>query len=146
MIGMYDYLHIYSLTLILFYYRLRLFPRWKDLYHFDGAIKVTFNDGKKHEDLSRVCLPTKMLYDILSLFLQQLLYVIHDIWERNEKSEGYLFARLFRKYLELDIYMSFDLHTEDSILSAENTLKAFGELLLVSVLLFLSLFDLKHLL
>ena len=35
-------------------YRIKVFPTWRDMYHFDSVMNVTFNDGKKHEDLSKV--------------------------------------------------------------------------------------------
>ena len=57
--------------------------------------------------------------------------MIHDFFERADDSAEYVFMRLFRKYLELDSYMSFDLHTSDTILSAEKELTVFGDLLLV---------------
>ena len=102
------------------------------MYHFDGALKITFNDGKKFEDLSKVRQP-KLLCAVFHFHSQQLLYLIHDFFNQAEDSSGYVFMCLFRKYMELDMYMSFDLHTHDTLLSAEKTLKEFGSILTVSL-------------
>ena len=93
---------------------------------------MTFNDGKKHEDLSKVrsCKPMAIPARA-HLSQQQLLYVIHDILKPGQHKEGYLFLRLFRKFLELDVYMSFDVHTDVTLSTVESELKVFGELLLV---------------
>ena len=59
--------------------------------------------------------------------------MIHNFFERADDSPEWVFMRLFRKYLELDLYMSFDLHTSDTILSAERELIAFGDILTARV-------------
>ena len=45
--------------------RFELFPSWRDLYHFHGALNITFNDGKKHEDLSKVQVCALFIVDYL---------------------------------------------------------------------------------
>ena len=65
--------------------------------------------------------------------MQQLFFVVHDFFDRNDNLAGFLFLRLLRCFLVLDMYMSFDLHTHDTLLSAEKTLKEFGSILTVSL-------------
>ena len=34
--------------------RMKSLPRWSDFNHFDAIMNVSFTDGSKHEDISKV--------------------------------------------------------------------------------------------
>ncbi|KAG2090296.1 hypothetical protein BD769DRAFT_1679723 [Suillus cothurnatus] len=70
------------------------FPHWRNLNHFDQVISVSFSDGTKYEDISKL-----------------IVFAAHN------------------SYIELNMYASLQVHTEDTIRDGRNTLSKFAELM-----------------
>ncbi|RDX57017.1 hypothetical protein OH76DRAFT_1335592, partial [Lentinus brumalis] len=71
-------------------------PPWRGLNHFKEVSTVTFSDGNKFQDLGK-----------------NLLFTVHNIIKSD--TVGYLVCMILRHYLDLDMYLGFHLHTEDTI-------------------------------
>lgn len=51
--------HVIFQNFIVISCRFKAFPRWRNLHHFEsGVMKSSFNDGSKHDDISRVIIDT----------------------------------------------------------------------------------------
>ncbi|KAJ6623311.1 hypothetical protein B0H10DRAFT_2162561 [Mycena sp. CBHHK59/15] len=68
---------------------------WHGLNHFDSVMNVTFNDGSKHEDISKM-----------------MLFAAHNILTDKP---GHLLLECIRSYLELDMYVTLQLQTTETI-------------------------------
>ncbi|EPS99113.1 hypothetical protein FOMPIDRAFT_12620, partial [Fomitopsis schrenkii] len=74
------------------------FPRWRGLTHFKQVVGISFNDGSKFEDLSKI-VP----------------YITHHAIASVKSSPGYLLLCLLRKFLEMDMLYSFRIQTDETI-------------------------------
>ncbi|KAG2116408.1 uncharacterized protein F5147DRAFT_758075 [Suillus discolor] len=83
-------------------------PRWPNLTHFKAVMSVNFNDGLFHKDISK------------------------DVLLESKSKIGYLLLRCIHYYLELNIYASFKVHTEETIVAGRATLVTFLELMDIS--------------
>ncbi|KAG1844860.1 hypothetical protein F4604DRAFT_1884369 [Suillus subluteus] len=88
------------------------FPRWRNLNHFDRVTNIAFSDGNKFQDISK-----------------QIMYASQNILTRNEDKAGYALLRCIASYLELDMYISLDVHTTDTIAAGEAELLVYQKLL-----------------
>ncbi|KAJ7440387.1 hypothetical protein FB451DRAFT_1344114 [Mycena latifolia] len=88
-------------------------PRWRNLDHFQTVTNVSFNDGGKHEDISKM-----------------ILYAVHNILTDRL---GLTLLRTVRSYLELNAYVGLQLHTPDTIAAGREELQNFGQLIKVRV-------------
>ncbi|KAJ7450425.1 hypothetical protein FB451DRAFT_1342926 [Mycena latifolia] len=84
-------------------------PRWRNLDHFQTVTNVSFNDGGKHEDISKM-----------------ILYAVHNILTDRL---GLTLLRTVRSYLELNAYVGLQLHTPDTIAAGREELQNFGQLI-----------------
>ncbi|KAF7799477.1 hypothetical protein EIP86_010712, partial [Pleurotus ostreatoroseus] len=75
-----------------------IFPRWRNLNHFGKVLHTEFSDGSKYEDIAK-CLS----------------FAAHDALTEDVSPLGYLLLRCIRAYVEHDMYLSFEVHTEDTI-------------------------------
>ncbi|TFK82664.1 hypothetical protein K466DRAFT_499894 [Polyporus arcularius HHB13444] len=90
--------------------QMNMIPRWRGLSHFKSdTYKTSFADGKKMEDLSK-----------------NTLFVVHNILTKTASPHGYLLCSMLRSYLEVDMYLSFDVHTETTIREGEACQKEFA--------------------
>ncbi|KAG2156288.1 hypothetical protein DEU56DRAFT_867752 [Suillus clintonianus] len=80
-------------------------PQWPNLTHFSSVMVVDFNDSTALGDLSK---------DILHLSCCKL---------------GHLLLRCIRYYMELDMYTSFEVQTEDTISAGRFALQKFSEVM-----------------
>ncbi|KAL1745630.1 hypothetical protein HDZ31DRAFT_35978 [Schizophyllum fasciatum] len=80
-------------------------PRWSGLTHFDSVMKITFNDGTKHADLSRVRL----------LCYQQIMFAVHTVLTEDVSPSGYALLRALRWYLEVFAFIDLSVHTQDTL-------------------------------
>jgi hypothetical protein len=64
----------------------------------------------------------------------------------EEETPGYLLLKALRSHIEVDIYASFEVHTEETIASGRERLAKFYELMGVSHLSTLQTINLKYLL
>ncbi|EKM76684.1 hypothetical protein AGABI1DRAFT_93876 [Agaricus bisporus var. burnettii JB137-S8] len=63
-------------------------PRWRELHHFGSVMNITFNDGSKNKDISKV-----------------FLYAAQPVFTRDRNSSGYHLMCCLRKYL--NAYLQF---------------------------------------
>ncbi|KAG1888189.1 hypothetical protein F4604DRAFT_1877352 [Suillus subluteus] len=80
------------------------FPQWRNLNHFSRVTNVTFSDRNKFQDISK-----------------QILYASHNA--------SYALLRCIASYLKLDMYISLDVHTADTIAAGEAELLVYQKLL-----------------
>ncbi|EMD38370.1 hypothetical protein CERSUDRAFT_113535, partial [Gelatoporia subvermispora B] len=88
------------------------FPRWRNLKHITSITNVTFSDGSTYEDMSKI-----------------ILFVTHNIINEDDHPQGYALLKCIRSYLNLDLYLSFEVQTDTSIEAARAELRLFMQLL-----------------
>ena len=69
--------------------------------------------------------------DNIHILRKIILFVLYNVLTESASRRGYLLCRCIRLYLELDMYISFDVHTEETIQAGESLLHRFSELLKV---------------
>ncbi|KAG2116194.1 hypothetical protein BD769DRAFT_1629852 [Suillus cothurnatus] len=87
-------------------------PRWPDLTHFSSVIAVDFTDGSVLGDLSKM-----------------IVFAAHDILTLSCCKLGHLLLRCIHYYVEFDIYVSLEVHTEDTIAAGRLALQNFSEIM-----------------
>ncbi|KAI0035349.1 hypothetical protein K488DRAFT_43506 [Vararia minispora EC-137] len=87
-------------------------PRWSGLSHFSDVVSSSFNDGTKHEDIIKL-----------------VVFAAHSIIPRTHQVGRYL-LRCIRAYAEVDMHISFDVHTSDTIASGRALRDKFAGLIL----------------
>ncbi|KAG1908652.1 uncharacterized protein F5891DRAFT_1124360 [Suillus fuscotomentosus] len=87
-------------------------PRWLNLTHFKTVMSVDFNDGSLHEDISKL-----------------VLFTAQDILRQSQSKLGYLLLHCICYYIEFDIYASFEVHTEETIVAGRAALNKFSDLM-----------------
>ncbi|KAL1938432.1 hypothetical protein VTO73DRAFT_11672 [Trametes versicolor] len=75
-----------------------LIPRWRDLNHFSEVCAVTFTDGTKYEDISKILVPSS--YKVLT---------------PQASRRGHLLLRILRVYNKLDVLAGLDVHRESTL-------------------------------
>ncbi|KAJ3879833.1 hypothetical protein F5051DRAFT_438442 [Lentinula edodes] len=99
--------------------RFKEFPRWSKLNRFDtGVMKLSFNDGSKHYDISR-------------LFL----FATHDVIPEKENKAAYMLLKVMRKYINMIMYLGLNVQTSDTIALGHGAIKNFVDMLKVYILL-----------
>ncbi|KAG1726527.1 uncharacterized protein EDB91DRAFT_1239637 [Suillus paluster] len=88
------------------------FPHWRNLNHFDQVVSISFSDGMKYEDISKL-----------------IVFAAHNVFQRDVDPHVYLLLRCIRSYVELNTYASLEVHTKDTIRDGQNTLSKFAELM-----------------
>ncbi|KAF7344565.1 hypothetical protein MSAN_01938500 [Mycena sanguinolenta] len=86
-----------------------LFPRWRNFSHFNSVMSTAFNDGTKHEDVSKMIVLT-----------------CHNVLEHPVDR---LLLQLCRCYQELSLYATMKLQTTERIHDAEEVQAQFAHLL-----------------
>ncbi|KAF8066566.1 hypothetical protein FPV67DRAFT_1196119 [Lyophyllum atratum] len=81
-------------------------PRWSGLNHFKSVMNITFNDGSKNRDISKI-----------------FLFAAQSVLARDNESEAYLLLRCLRSYLNIRMYADFDLHTQSTISAGHRELE-----------------------
>ncbi|KAJ7734783.1 hypothetical protein DFH07DRAFT_870865 [Mycena maculata] len=80
------------------------FPRWRNLNHFDSVMSTAFNDGTKHEDISKMIVLNShnillcRSYQELSLYITLKLHTAQTIAEGRKEYQN--FGRLMTRYIE----------------------------------------------
>ncbi|KAI6011002.1 hypothetical protein BKA83DRAFT_4467353 [Pisolithus microcarpus] len=77
-----------------------MMPRWHTLNHFDEALSISYTDGQKFEDLSKI-----------------VVFACHDILPQNTEKEGYLLLH------------SLELHMMHTIAAGQEALSTFNALM-----------------
>lgn len=65
-------------------------PRWRNLNHFNTVTKVTFTDGTKYEDMSKVRTP-QLHYNIIYIFFRARLSYLRYITSLLVDADSYYF-------------------------------------------------------
>ena len=60
------------------------------------------------------------------------MFVLHPTFHRSSDPTGYLLLRVIHSYIEVDMYISLDVHTEKTIDAGREAVKKFYDLLDVS--------------
>ncbi|KAI9445866.1 hypothetical protein H4582DRAFT_2069128 [Lactarius indigo] len=95
-----------------------LVPRWRGLHHFPAVMKVSFTDGTKFEDISKV-----------------VVFAAHNVIPQDSK-KGWQLLYCLRSLSILDLLLSLEAHTEKTILAGRNELKKFADFMENYILLF----------
>ncbi|KAJ3897963.1 hypothetical protein F5879DRAFT_995325 [Lentinula edodes] len=97
--------------------RFKEFPRWSKLNYFDtGVMKLSFNDGSKHYNISR-------------LFL----FAAHDVIPEKENKAAYTLLKVMRKYINMIMYSGLNVQTSDTIALGHGAIKNFVDMLKVYI-------------
>ncbi|KAI6094690.1 hypothetical protein EDD16DRAFT_1783795 [Pisolithus croceorrhizus] len=94
-----------------------MMPRWHTLNHFDEALSISYTDGQKFEDLSKIV--------VFAWF--------HNVLPQNTEKEGYLLLRCLRAYIEFDLYTALELHMMHTIAAGWEALSTFNALMQVKI-------------
>ncbi|KAF8257057.1 hypothetical protein EI94DRAFT_1842699 [Lactarius quietus] len=86
-------------------------PRWRGLNRFPKVMKVSFTDGVKYEDISKI-----------------VVFAAHNVIHQKD-SEGWQLMCCLRSFSILDLLLSFEVHTNESISAGEEELSRFGDLM-----------------
>ncbi|KAF8833931.1 hypothetical protein BDN67DRAFT_992758 [Paxillus ammoniavirescens] len=78
-------------------------PRWHNLNHFNQVVDISFNDGSKHEDISKL-----------------VIFACHGILTEDTNKTSYLFLRCIRAYLEFDMFTALENYQEKTKELAKN--------------------------
>ncbi|KAG6824695.1 hypothetical protein H0H92_006110 [Tricholoma furcatifolium] len=81
-------------------------PRWRGLNHFESVMNITFNDGTKNCDISKI-----------------FLFAAHNVLSKDLESNEHLLLRCLRSYLSVRMYAGLNLHTESTILAGQKELQ-----------------------
>ncbi|KAI0271244.1 hypothetical protein BC834DRAFT_818216 [Gloeopeniophorella convolvens] len=82
-------------------------PSWSGLTHFKDAITLSFSDGKSFEDLSKV-----------------VVFVSHNVIKQTDP-EAWTLLRAIQSFSILDLYLSFEMHTDDTIDEGRQEIQTF---------------------
>ncbi|KAG2034064.1 hypothetical protein BDR03DRAFT_870910, partial [Suillus americanus] len=88
------------------------FPRWQNLNHFDQVVSISFADGTKYEDISKL-----------------IVFAAHNVFKRDLDPQAYLLLHCIWSYVEFNTYALLEVHTEDTIRDGRNTLLELTELM-----------------
>ncbi|KAH9083307.1 hypothetical protein EDB83DRAFT_2502427 [Lactarius deliciosus] len=88
-----------------------LAPRWRGLYHFSDMMNTSFTDGSKYEDISKV-----------------VVFAAHNVIQEDDK-EGWQLLLCLRSFSIVDLLLSFEVHTDETILAGRRELVKFGLLM-----------------
>ncbi|KAI9432013.1 hypothetical protein H4582DRAFT_2194400 [Lactarius indigo] len=85
-----------------------LVPRWRGLHHFSEVMNTSFTDGSKYEDISKA-----------------IVFAAHNVLQHRDK-EGWQLLLCLRSYSIVDLLLSFEVHTDKTILAGRRELVTFG--------------------
>ncbi|KAI9441949.1 hypothetical protein BJY52DRAFT_1195036 [Lactarius psammicola] len=88
-------------------------PRWSGLNHFQEVMNISFTDGTKYEDISKI-----------------LIFTTHNLIPRTQRNKaGWLLLRVLRSFTIIDLYLSFEEHTQLTITDGRREVMEFGRLM-----------------
>ena len=107
------------------------FPRWRGLTAFGNVMSITFSDGSKYEDLSKVIKAPILARAVIGCPQQISVFIMHNLF--SEKTPEYCLLRALRCYVEVDLYASLEVHTDQTIAGGRQRLTRFYELMKVGL-------------
>ncbi|KAI6007740.1 hypothetical protein F5J12DRAFT_892608 [Pisolithus orientalis] len=81
---------------------LNVMPCWCSLNHFEEVLSVSYTDGQKFEDLSKI-----------------FVFACHDIFPHEMEKESYLLLCCLHAYIKFDIYTTLKLHTTHTLATGQ---------------------------
>ncbi|KAI0366900.1 hypothetical protein BV20DRAFT_1093373 [Pilatotrama ljubarskyi] len=73
-------------------------PRWRDLNHFMNVAKITFTDGTKYEDISKVIVPAS-----------------YNVMIQYQSQRGIQLEKCLRRYIVLDVLAGLEVHLASTL-------------------------------
>ncbi|KAH0834916.1 hypothetical protein J3R83DRAFT_10591 [Lanmaoa asiatica] len=86
------------------------FPQWRTLEHFSQVMDISFTDGSKHKDISKL-----------------LLFATHPLIDEQRHPIAYQLLKSIQAFIDLDGYTALQVHTEETIATGRDTLRVFSE-------------------
>ena len=105
--------------------------RWRNLNHFDAVTNMSFTDASKYEDVSKVSLNPYVTRAHPYAGYQLIIQTSASELANGIAPDGYTLLRAIRIWLELDMYVSFEVHTKTSIEQFKLLLVVFEERIIV---------------
>ncbi|KAG2158730.1 uncharacterized protein EDB93DRAFT_1290809 [Suillus bovinus] len=87
-------------------------PRWRNINHFKHVMDISFSDGSKYEDISKL-----------------IVFAAHDVIDRGTHTLPYLLLRCIREYVNIDMYAALEVHTSETIAAGCLAITEFTQLL-----------------
>ena len=72
------------------------------------------------------------------------LYAAHNLFNDQQHAAGYQLLKCIRAFRDLDMFASFEVHTEDTLVAGHTALKAFHDLMAVISLSWYSLWQVEE--
>ncbi|KAI6141464.1 hypothetical protein BKA82DRAFT_4362161 [Pisolithus tinctorius] len=91
---------------------LNAMPHWHGLNHFKEALSVSYTDGQKFEDLSKI-----------------IIFTCHDIFPCEMEKDGYLLLCCLCAYIKFDMYTTLKLHMTHILAAGQEVLATFNSLI-----------------
>lgn len=109
-----------------------MFPRWRGLTHFGKVMSVSFSDGSKWEDLSKVTETPAHTHTAIESSQQISVFILHN--SLLETKPEYHLLKVLQCHVEIDLYASLEVHTERTIAAGKERLARFYELIKVGLI------------
>ncbi|KAG2134977.1 hypothetical protein BD769DRAFT_1664923 [Suillus cothurnatus] len=90
-------------------------PHWCNINHFNHVMDISFSDGSKYEDISKL-----------------IVFAAHDVIDRGTHALPYLLLRCICEYVNIDMYAALEVHTLETIAVGCLAIMEFTQLLDVS--------------
>lgn len=106
------------------------FPHWCNFNHFSTVSNITFSDGNKFLDISKVSsiwITIVNLLCSLMFWFQQILFTMYNVITKVADPTGYALLQCIACYLQYHLYISLDVHMESMLEAGETVLSLFQE-------------------
>ncbi|KAI0087282.1 hypothetical protein BDY19DRAFT_893062 [Irpex rosettiformis] len=87
-------------------------PRWSKLAHFETILNIEFADGNKWDDISKITI-----------------HAAYQVITQQRSPQGFALLRLIRKWVELNMLISFDVQTDKTLAAYDRTIGRFHDCL-----------------
>jgi len=113
--------------------RMGLMPCWRNLNHFDNVINVSFSDGRKFEDIFKVCVfLSKPRFTHISVSFQVILYATYNVL--YEDQNHHLLLCCVQSKAVLRMWAGLKVHTDKTIAAGRRELSTFSLLMAVRLM------------
>ncbi|KAI0091116.1 hypothetical protein BDY19DRAFT_991694 [Irpex rosettiformis] len=87
-----------------------IIPRWSKLAHFETILNIEFADGNKWDDIAKITL-----------------HAAYQVVTQQCSPQGFALLRLIRKWIELNMLISFDVQTDKTLAAYDRTIDRFHD-------------------
>ena len=112
-----------------------MMPCWRGLNHFEEALSVSYTDGQKFEDLSKVCV--NQFDNYIHWHRQVIVFACYDVLTHEDCKDGYIHLCCLQAYIEFDLYTAFEVHTMHTLTAGWEALSTLNTLIQVNFIYFL---------